>query len=408
MLNSNIATVTITVTPINDPPTLTPILSQSVNEGQTLTLLVSCTDIDGPSLTLMASNLPPGATFADNGDGTGTLTYTPGFDTVQHPDEQIIFSNISLTCIDGSATDTDTFNLTVYDVNRLPDAVNDSATTNEDAPVTVAVLANDSDPDGDTLTVISFSPVANGTVSCTTAGMCTYTPSANFSGTDTFSYTVSDSRGGTDTATVTITVNPINDPPQADNISVTTPKNTPITITLPVRDDNGDPLTCSLISPPSNGTVTVNANCTATYTPNSDFVGTDRFDYRVSDGQLTDEGHVEISVLEDASWDKSSLTFLNAGKTCGDEKTVFATVKNVGSPMQGPTRWELYFSASGDPKKNGVLVASGAIPALDSNETFKISVNVTQKGNYKFRALQRPGHPGKGDLWSDTIRFDCN
>jgi len=405
-LDSNIAVVTVTISPVNDPPTLAPISDQSVNEGQTLILNVSCTDIDGGALTLTASNLPPGATFTDHGNGTSTLTYTPGFDTVQHPSNQSLFSNLTITCSDGTLTDTRTFNLTVHDVNRTPDAVDDSVTTNEDTSVTVAVLANDTDVDGDPLTITGHTQGANGTVSCTST-QCTYTPNANFNGTDTFTYTISDGKGGTDTATVTITITSLNDPPQADNLTVSTPKNTPITVTLPVRDDDGDPLTCSLVSPPTNGTVTVNANCTATYTPNSGFVGTDRFDYRVSDGQATDEGHVQISVLEDASWDKSSLTFISAGKSC-EGKTVFATVKNVGSPMQGTTQWELYYSASGDPKKNGVLIASGTIPALASDQEFTILMNVIQKGNYKFRALQRPGHPGKGDLWSDTINFDCD
>lgn len=602
-LDSNIATVSITVTAVNDPPTLTPIPSQSVNEGQMLTLLVSCTDIDGPSLTLTTSNLPPGATFADNGDGTGTLTYTPAFDTVQHPNEQIVFSNISITCNDGSATDTDTFNLTVHDVNRVPDALNDSANTNEDTPVTVAVLANDSDPDGDTLTVISSSPAANGTVNCTTAGVCTYTPSANFSGTDAFSYTISDSRGGTDSATVTITINAVNDPPVAFSQSVSTPEDTPVAITLTCSDAEGDLITFSIVGSPGNGTLsgtppnttytpntdfngndsftfkcndgqldsntatvtitvnpindapelatisdqsvnegqtlTVNATCAdidslsltltasnlptgatftdhgngtgtftyspdfdvvqhpntstlfqnvqvtcsdgngsfdtetfnitvndvnrnpianddtvttdedtpvvidvrandtdpdgdaltvtsftqgtngtvsctatqCTYTPNANFHGTDTFTYTISDGHGgTDTATVTITVNDltrTTTWDKSSLTFISSGKSC-EGKTVFATVKNVGSPMQGPTTWELYYSASGNPQKNGVLIASGTIPALASDQEFTILMSVTQKGNYKFRAIQRPGHPGKGDLWSDTIDFDCN
>ncbi len=437
-LNSNIATVSITVTAVNDPPTLTPIPSQSVSEGQTLTLLVSCTDIDGLSLTLTSSNLPPGATFADNGDGTGTLTYTPAFDTVQHPNEQIIFSNISITCNDGSATDTDTFNITVNDVNRNPLANDDTASTDEDTPVVIDVRANDTDPDGDTPIIISNTQGVNGTVVCTTT--CIYTPNLNFNGTDTFTYTISDGKGGTDIATVTVTVNdndqdddgipddhdncpndpedhdgdhddegcPENEEPQADNLELTTPQDTPVSGTLPVRDDDpGDIVTCTLTQPASNGTATVNPDCTFTYTPNPGFTGTDRFDYQVTDGQASDEGHVAITVTSESTWDKSSLTFTGAGKNC-EGKTVFATVKNVGSPMQGPTTWELYYSASGNPQKNGVLIATGTIPALASDEEFTIFMSVTQKGNYKFRAIQRPGHPGKGDLWSDTITFDCD
>ena len=93
-------------------------------------------------------------------------------------------------------------------------AVNDSASTTVDTAVVINVLANDSDPDGDPLTVSTFDAVSvNGnTVNCTAAGSCTYTPTGGFSGTDTFSYTAFDGVD-TDTATVTVTVSgPVGDP----------------------------------------------------------------------------------------------------------------------------------------------------------------------------------------------------
>jgi uncharacterized repeat protein (TIGR01451 family) len=99
---------------------------------------------------------------------------------------------------------------TVGVVNRPPVANNDALTTTEDTPETVNVLTNDSDPDGDALSVTSATPVAaHGTVSCTAAGSCTYTPNTNFNGTDSFNYTVSDGKGGTATGTVSVTVTPV-------------------------------------------------------------------------------------------------------------------------------------------------------------------------------------------------------
>ena len=93
-----------------------------------------------------------------------------------------------------------------------PIASNDTATTNEDAPVTIAVLANDGDPDGDPLTVISAT-APNGTVVINANGTITYKPVKDFNGTDTITYTISDGQGGTATATVTVTVNAVNDAP---------------------------------------------------------------------------------------------------------------------------------------------------------------------------------------------------
>ncbi len=102
---------------------------------------------------------------------------------------------------------------TTVSFNRNPVANNDSLTTNEDTAGNVSVLTNDTDPDGDTLTVTGKTNGTHGTVSCTSGGLCSYTPNANFNGTDSFTYTVSDGKGGSATGTVNVTVNPVNDPP---------------------------------------------------------------------------------------------------------------------------------------------------------------------------------------------------
>jgi hypothetical protein len=86
--------------------------------------------------------------------------------------------------------------------------MDDETTTDEDTPVDINVLENDSDPDGDPLTVSDYDDTSaeGGMVDCTSAGLCTYTPPTDFNGADTFAYTASDGRGGTDTATVTVMV----------------------------------------------------------------------------------------------------------------------------------------------------------------------------------------------------------
>jgi Ca2+-binding RTX toxin-like protein len=112
----------------------------------------------------------------------------------------------------------DTQTTVIAATNNPPDAVNDAAVTDEDTAVTINVLANDIDIDGDAINLETFSQGTNGTVTLNNNGTAdktddklVYTPNANFSGTDSFTYSVSDDQGGIDTATVTITVNPIED-----------------------------------------------------------------------------------------------------------------------------------------------------------------------------------------------------
>jgi len=104
-----------------------------------------------------------------------------------------------------SANDIATEDTTINIVNHPPVAVDDSAITNEDTPITIDVLYNDSDVDGDTLTVDSVTQGANGSVTHNSSNV-TYTPDVSFNGTDSFTYTISDGNGGGDTATVTVTI----------------------------------------------------------------------------------------------------------------------------------------------------------------------------------------------------------
>jgi len=96
-------------------------------------------------------------------------------------------------------------------ISDPPVANDDTATTDEDTAVTINVLGNDTDPDGDPLSVASVTQGTNGSVAINADDTVTYTPDADFNGTDTFTYTASDGLGGTDTATVTVTVNPVID-----------------------------------------------------------------------------------------------------------------------------------------------------------------------------------------------------
>ncbi|NPV65872.1 MAG: tandem-95 repeat protein [Anaerolineae bacterium] len=179
--------------------------------------------------------------------------------------------------------------------NSAPIAVNDTYTTAEDTPLirmVPGVLGNDSDPDGDTLTATVASNPSRGALTLSANGAFTYTPLLNYNGSDSFTYTVSDGKGGTATATVSITITPVNDPPVANNDSYSVKKNSTLNVAAPGvlsndTDVEGSPLTAILVAGPANGTLTLNANGSFTYSPKPGYTGTDSFTYRASDGSAT-------------------------------------------------------------------------------------------------------------------------
>ena len=191
-----------------------------------------------------------------------------------------------------------------------PVATNDAYTVVEDGMVTGNMITDDtgngadSDIDSSALTVSLGSNVSHGTLSLASNGSFAYTPNPDFNGTDSFNYILSDG-DLTDTATVTLTVTPVNDPPVATDDAYTVNEDGTLSGNV-VTDDTGNgadsdidssPLTASLGSNVSHGTLSLASNGSFTYTPNPDFNGTDSFTYVLSDGQLTDTAGVTLTVL---------------------------------------------------------------------------------------------------------------
>ena len=122
---------------------------------------------------------------------------------------------VNYTVTDGEDVDSSTFMLRVCNWEQDPNAVDDAYTTDEDVTLVInpaGILSNDSDPDGDTLAVSSYTQPSNGSVTVNPDGSFTYIPNANYNGPDTYTYTMTDGNGNFDTATVRITVNPDDDP----------------------------------------------------------------------------------------------------------------------------------------------------------------------------------------------------
>jgi len=243
-------------------------------------LLGNDEDVDGEEISILSTTRPTYGALIDNLDGT--FTYAPrsnyyGLDSFLY------------TIVDPTGrSDTATVRLTINSVNDAPQASDDSVVTDEDTPVIVVdLLDDDTDIDGDILEIQSFTQGAYGTVVDNLDGTLTYSPLANYHGSDSFTYVVSDGNGGTDEALVSITVNSVNDAPQAAGDTITTHEDFPA-ITGDVlandTDVDGDSLSVQSFTQGTGGTVLNNSDGTFTYIPNVNHNGPDSFTYTITDG----------------------------------------------------------------------------------------------------------------------------
>ncbi|MFQ5968526.1 MAG: Ig-like domain-containing protein [Acidimicrobiia bacterium] len=171
---------------------------------------------------------------------------------------------------------------TTAPTNQPPVADPQSATTAEDTPK--AITLTGSDLDGDPLTFTVLSQPANGTLSGTAPNL-TYSPNADFNGSDSFTFKVNDGTVDSAPATVSITVTAVNDAPVAQDQQVSTKQGEPVAITLAASDADGDPLTYAVATAPTNGLLS-GTPPNLTYTPNAGFSGTDSFTFKANDGVL--------------------------------------------------------------------------------------------------------------------------
>ena len=277
------ATVTLTVLAVNDAPVAGDV-SISTSEDSAVSGGVSATDLDGDSLTYAVGAAPAhGAVTVDA--ATGVFTYTPAanFNGAD---------SFTISVSDGQGgTATATVTVTVLAVNDAPVAVNDEAATDAGIAVTVAVLANDSDVEGDALRVQSVSQGANGQTAIGTDSMIAgdvirYLPNVGFVGQDIFTYQVSDGKGGLATGTVNVTVRRPNTPPTASDGAVSTTVNRSVSGRAVATDVDQDVLSFALKAQSKMGRVTLNAATGAfTYTPKLNVRGVDTFKFIANDGK---------------------------------------------------------------------------------------------------------------------------
>lgn len=181
--------------------------------------------------------------------------------------------------------------------NQPPIANNDTASLAEDGTLTLNVLANDSDGDGDTLTLSATTAASHGSVT-PSGNSVIYKPGSNYNGDDAFGYTINDGFGGSASAQVYLTVTPVNDPPVAvnDSVSVATGSSVDIAVLANDSDVEGSALQLLSVSTASKGSVTLVGNLLR-YTAGSR-TGTETLSYQVSDGQASSTGKVTITITK--------------------------------------------------------------------------------------------------------------
>jgi gliding motility-associated-like protein len=284
-----ITTVSITVNSINDDPVITA-LPVTTAEDTSVNGNATATDVDGDVLTFSKGSEPSHGTVDVNSDGS--YTYTPAQD--YNGDDSF---TISVSDGNGGMA-TATVTVTITPVNDAPVTTPLSESTPEDTPLVSTVMAVAIDVDGDVLTVTGFDMdgtnylpgttvviAGKGTFILSANGDYTLTPDKDYNGSvPSVTYTVIDGNGGTATGVVNLTVIPVNDDPVITATPVTTQEDTAVNGNATATDVDGDVLTFSKGSEPSQGTVDVNSDGSYTYTPAQDYNGADSFTISVNDG----------------------------------------------------------------------------------------------------------------------------
>ncbi len=409
------AILTITITPENDPPVATDDTG-STPEDTTLSvpassgLLTNDTDIDGDSLAIAqfevdGTTYTAGQTATIDGVGDLTINADGSYTFVPLPNYNGLVPVATYTVSDGKGgTDQGTLTLNVTPVNDPPVASDDTGTTPEDTPLSGGVLPNDTDVDGDTLTVVSFTvngntfipgataTLAEGTITINADGTYTLVPAANYTGpVPVITYTVSDGHGGTDTATLTLNVNPVNDPPVANDDNASTPQDTTLSGNVINNDSDvdgdtiivteytipgingGNPIPAGTATPiPGVGTITVNPDGSYIFVPAPGYVGpVPEVDYTISDGNGgTDQGALNINVIPPGGAGAND----DVATTPEDTTLTGNVVSNDVSPSGTITVTN--FTVAGDP----TVYAAGSPATITGIGTLTINPN----GTYTF------------------------
>jgi VCBS repeat-containing protein len=320
---SDSATLTVTVNGANDAPVANDDTA-STNEdsaGVSGNVLTNDTDVDGEALTVANPGTYVGTYGTLTIDADGSYTYTPGAGAQALDVGETAQDVFSYTASDGTASDSANLTVTVTGLNDAPVANDDTNATDENSPVSGNVLANDTDVDGETLTVTNAATFigAYGTLVLAANGNYTYTPGAAAIAltngqvvNDVFTYIASDGTAS-DTATLTITVTGLSGAPNAVDDTASTSEDASVSGNVLTNDTDPEADTLTVTNPGTYagtyGTLTLAANGSYTYAPNAAAnglaagqVAQDVFTYTASDGSQSDTANLTVTVngLNDA------------------------------------------------------------------------------------------------------------
>jgi uncharacterized delta-60 repeat protein len=391
--------ITITVSDINQPPVLDPIGAKTVDEAQLLQFTVSASDPDGNNLTLTASNLPGGATFSDNGDGTGLFTWTPNFTQAG------AYPNVTFTVTDDGTpvlNDSEAINITVNDVNGPP-VLNPIGDKTVDEAQLLQFTVSASDPNGDNLTLTAsnlpggatFTDNGDGT------GLFTWTPNFTQAGAYPNVIFVATDDGTpqlSDTEAITITVNDVNRAPVLIPIGdKTVDEGQLLQFTVAASDPDGNNLTLTASNLPGGATFTDNGDGTGLFTWTPDF--TQAGSYPNVTFTVTDDGtpvlndleaititvdHVNQPPVLDPIGDKTGnegelLAFVvTASDQDGDNLTYAASNLPAGAsfyPLTQIFTWTPDYTQAGSYPNVTFTVTDDGTPVLNDSEVITITVN---------------------------------
>ncbi|MFK7876369.1 MAG: Ig-like domain-containing protein, partial [Paracoccaceae bacterium] len=323
------STIEVGIASVNDAPVAADASAQG-DEDTVISGQLTATDVDH-ALADLTFELAGNA-----GNGNVDLNPDGSFDYTPNPDFNGLDSfTYSVSDPAGGTSQTRTVTITVADVdepNTDPTANDIGQTTDEDQSVVVDVAGAINDVDGDTLSVLTQQPT-NGTFA-EVDGVFSYTPNADFNGTDTFNYTVSDGNGGSASASITVTVSSVNDAPVAADASAQGDEDTVISGQLTATDVDHAlaDLTFEVVSDPSNGDVNLNPDGSFDYTPNGDFFGTDTFTYtaRDPDGGTSEARTVTITVADVAEPNSAPIAAEDSITTTEDSFVSYNLIQGDG------------------------------------------------------------------------------
>lgn len=261
----------------------------------------------------------------------GSLLYTP-------PDGFTGLDEWTYFAVDAAGrTSNRTLVMVSLEADEAPIAANDVAQVLEDTPQSIDVLANDRDPEGLPLSVVSFTAPFRGAAEIEAGGTLRYVPAPDHSGVDFFTYTAADPAGHTATARVTVIIQAVDDPPVAVDDFASTDEELGVSIPVLANDSDPERALLNLISvgPAASGSPRLEADQTITYTPNLDFFGVDSFTYTVSDGALSSTATVTVQV---ANRPDAPVAASDTASTVEQTPVVLDVLANDVDPDRGQLR----------------------------------------------------------------------